>query len=96
MLNDDVSVAQTSELVVGNNNVALCPFVRLLQAYRLLGVGAEILWRPGLEASYGMLILCVFLSSGALLLACEQHYEEAHISCEHTHFSIYIFRFVTI
>ena len=30
-------------------------FVRLLQVYGLLGVGTEILWRPGLGASYGML-----------------------------------------
>ena len=48
MLNDDAHVAQTAALVIGNNNVALCSFARLLQAYRLLGVGAEILWRPGL------------------------------------------------
>ena len=55
MLNDDAHVAQTAVLVVGNNNVALCPFARLLQAYRLLKVGPEILWHPGLGAGYGML-----------------------------------------
>ena len=55
MLNDDAHVAQTAALVIGNNNVALCSFARLLKAYRLLGVGAEMLWRPGLGASYGML-----------------------------------------
>ena len=55
VLNDDAHAAQTAALVVGNINVALCPFARLLQAYRLLGVGAEILWRPSLGASYGML-----------------------------------------
>ena len=32
VLNDDAHVAQTAALVVGNNNVALCPFARLLQA----------------------------------------------------------------
>jgi hypothetical protein len=35
--------------------VALCPFSLLLKAYRLLGVGAEIFWHPGLGVSYGML-----------------------------------------
>ena len=55
MLNDDVNVAKTAALVVENNNLALCPFARLLQAYRLLGVGAEISWHPGLGASDGML-----------------------------------------
>jgi hypothetical protein len=33
VLNDDAHVAQTSEIVVGNNNAALCPFARLLQAF---------------------------------------------------------------
>jgi hypothetical protein len=55
VLNDDAHVAQTAELVIGNINVALCSFGRLLQAYRLLGVGAEILWHTALGASYGML-----------------------------------------
>jgi hypothetical protein len=55
VLNDDAHVAQTAALVVGSSIVALCPFARLLQAYRLFGVGAEILWHPGLGASYGML-----------------------------------------
>jgi hypothetical protein len=55
VLGDDAHVSQTAALVVGNNNVALCPFARLLQAYRLLDVGAGILWSPGLGASYGML-----------------------------------------
>ena len=55
MLNDDAHVAQTAALVIGYNNVALCSFARLLEAYRLLGVGDEILWHPGLGASYGML-----------------------------------------
>ena len=55
MLDDDAHVAQTSGLFIGNNNVALCSFARLLQAHRLLGVGAEILCHPGLVASYGML-----------------------------------------
>jgi hypothetical protein len=54
-LDDHAHVAQTAALVIGNNNVALCSSVCLLQAYRLLGVGAEILWNPGLGASYGML-----------------------------------------
>jgi hypothetical protein len=81
VLNDDAHFTQTAALVVGNNNVALCPFARLLQAYRLLGAGAEIFWYPGLGASYGMLQLCGIVPSGALLLACEQHYEGAHISC---------------
>jgi hypothetical protein len=54
-LNDDAHVTQTAALVVGNNNVALCPSARLLQAYRLLGVGAKIFWHLGLGASYGML-----------------------------------------
>jgi hypothetical protein len=61
--------------------VALCPFARLLQAYRLLGVGAEIIWHPGLGASHGMVQLLGIVSSGAFLLAYEQHYEGAHISC---------------
>ena len=52
MLNDDAHVAQIAALVFGNSNVALCPFARLLRAYRLLGVGAGILWHPGLGASY--------------------------------------------
>jgi hypothetical protein len=56
--NDDAHVAQTNALAIGNNNVALCLFARLLQAYRLPGVGAEILWYAGLGASYGMLKLC--------------------------------------
>jgi hypothetical protein len=43
VLNDDARVAQTAALFVGNNNVALFPFARFLKAYRLLGVGAEIL-----------------------------------------------------
>ena len=55
MLNEDAHVAQTAGLDIGNNNVALCSFARLLQAYRLLGVGAEILMHPGLGASYVML-----------------------------------------
>jgi hypothetical protein len=50
-----MTVAQTAALVTGDNNVALCSFARLQQAYQLLGVGAEILWHPGLGASYGML-----------------------------------------
>ena len=50
-------------------------FARLLQAYGLLGVGAKILWRPGVGASYSV------LSSGAFLLACEPHNEGEHISC---------------
>ena len=33
MLNDEARVAQTAELVLGTNNVALCPFARLLQAF---------------------------------------------------------------
>ena len=53
MLSDGAHVAQTAALAIGNNNVALCSFARLLQAYRLLGVGTEIWWRPGLGASYG-------------------------------------------
>ena len=55
VLDDDAHVAQTAALAMGNINVALCSFARLLQAYRLLGVGADILWYPGLGASYGML-----------------------------------------
>jgi hypothetical protein len=55
VLSDDAHVTQTTALAVGNNFVALCLFARLLQANRLLGVGAEILWRPGLGASFGML-----------------------------------------
>jgi hypothetical protein len=42
VLNDNTHVIQTSKLVVGNKKVALCPFTRLLQAHRLLDVGAEI------------------------------------------------------
>jgi hypothetical protein len=37
-LNDCAYVTQTT----ADNNVALCPFARLLKAHRLLGVGAEI------------------------------------------------------
>jgi hypothetical protein len=33
VLNDDVHVAQTSALAEGDNNVALCPFSRLMQAF---------------------------------------------------------------
>jgi len=55
VLSDDAHVAQTAELSIENNNVDLCSFARLLQAYRLFGVGAEISWHPGLGASYGML-----------------------------------------
>jgi len=55
VLNDDAHVAQTAALAMGNNNVVLCSYARLLKAYRLFGVGAEILWHPGLGASYGML-----------------------------------------
>jgi hypothetical protein len=33
VLNDDAHVTQTAALVVGNNNVALCSFARLLQAF---------------------------------------------------------------
>jgi len=55
VLNDDAHVAQTAALAVKNNNVALFPFAHLLQAYRLLGVGAEIFCYSGLGASYGML-----------------------------------------
>ena len=62
MLNDDAHVAQTAALVIGNNNVALCSFAHLLKVYRLLGVGAEILWYPGLGATYGMLYLCGIVS----------------------------------
>jgi hypothetical protein len=54
-LDDNAHVNQTSALLVGTNNVALCPFARLLKAYPLLGVGAEILWYPDLGASCGML-----------------------------------------
>ena len=54
MLNDGAYVAQTAALAAGNNNMALYPFARLLQANWLLGVGAEILWHPGLGASYGI------------------------------------------
>jgi len=43
VLNDDAHVAQTAALAIGNNNMALCSFARLLKKYRLLGVGAEIL-----------------------------------------------------
>ena len=42
--------------------MALCSFARLLQAFILLGVGAEILWHPGLGASYGMLQICGIVS----------------------------------
>ena len=38
-------------------------FARLLQAYRLLGMSAEILFYPGLGASYGMLQLCGIVSN---------------------------------
>ena len=62
VLNDGAHVAQTAALVIGNNNEALCSFARLLQAYRLLGVGAEILWHPGQGANYGMLQLCGIVS----------------------------------
>jgi hypothetical protein len=62
VLSDDAHVAQTARLAIGNNNVALCSFARLLQAHRLLGVGADILWYPGLGASYGMLQLCGIVS----------------------------------
>jgi hypothetical protein len=54
-LSDDAHVAQTAAFAIGNNNVALCSFARLLQAYGLLGVGAEISWHPNLEDTYGML-----------------------------------------
>ena len=40
VLNDDAHVNQTTGIFVGNNNVAVCPFARLLQAYGFLGVGA--------------------------------------------------------
>jgi hypothetical protein len=57
VLNDDAHVAQTAALSMGNNNVAFCSFARLLKAYRLIGVDAEIFWHPGLGAvaRYGML-----------------------------------------
>ena len=55
MLNDDAHVAQTAALVIGVNHVSLCSFARLLLAYGLLGVGAEILWCAVLGASYGMM-----------------------------------------
>jgi len=55
VLNDDAHVNQTTGISVGNNNVAVCPFARLLQAYRLPGMGAQILLQPCLGASYGML-----------------------------------------
>jgi len=55
VLNDDTHVAQTTALAIRINNVDLCSFTRLLQAYRLLGVGAEVFWYPGLGARYGML-----------------------------------------
>ena len=62
MLNDDTHVAQTAALAIGIKNVSLCSFARLLKAYGLLGVGAEILWYPGLGATYGMLYLCGIVS----------------------------------
>jgi len=43
VLNDGAHVAKTTALDIGYNNVALCLFARLLQAYRLLGMGTEIL-----------------------------------------------------
>jgi hypothetical protein len=43
VLNDDARVAKTAALVTGNENVALCSYARLMQAYRIPGVGAEIL-----------------------------------------------------
>jgi hypothetical protein len=55
VLHEGAYVAQTAALAIGNNNEALCLFARQLQAYRLLGVGGQILWHPGLGASYGML-----------------------------------------
>ena len=33
VLNDNAHVSRTAELVVGNNNVALFPFARFLQAF---------------------------------------------------------------
>ena len=90
VLSDDAHVTQTAALAVGKSNVALCPFDRLLQAYRLLGVGAEILWHPGLGASYGMLYLCVIIPSGVFLLACEQHYAGARFSCWQRIFFLYL------
>ena len=33
VLNDDAHVAKTAALVIGNNNVAVCSFARLLQAF---------------------------------------------------------------
>jgi hypothetical protein len=44
VLKNDAHVAWTAALVIGNNNVALCSFARLLQAYQIPGVGTEILW----------------------------------------------------
>jgi hypothetical protein len=41
VLGDDDHAAKTAALVVGNNNVALCLFARLLRTYRLLGMGAD-------------------------------------------------------
>ena len=40
VLNDNTHVTQTAKLVVGSKYMALCPFTRLLQAHRLLEVGA--------------------------------------------------------
>jgi hypothetical protein len=39
VLNGDAHVTQTAGLAVGNNKKVLCPFARLLQAYRLLVLG---------------------------------------------------------
>jgi hypothetical protein len=55
VLNDGAHACQTTRLTIGNNNMALCSFARLLKAYGLFGVGTEILWLPGLGASYGIL-----------------------------------------
>jgi hypothetical protein len=55
VISDGAHVSKVAALVVGNNNVAPCPFACILQAYRLFGVGAEILRRAGFGASYRML-----------------------------------------
>jgi hypothetical protein len=84
VLRGDAHVAQTAELVVGNNNVALCltlcPFACFLQACdSLAGVLRSCGTWPWGKLRYALTMRYRVLRRSSL--ACKQQHEGAHNSC---------------
>jgi hypothetical protein len=92
VLNNDAHVTQTAALVVGNNNVALCLFARILQA-----VDSFVWVLRSCGTGFGLAKLCCNFSVSspqALFFWHVSSITKKHILHADNNFSIFIFKFV--